>query len=429
MKKPPDPSPPPSQPPFQSTTQRFFTPSAYQLCFRSSLCSSNLVYHQYFASCTSPPPLVTIWSPPLPLLSTSVQICILVDELFGFRSRASRSLHLSGIQPPAPPVLDRFFPVVVPAARVHGDSDSGAADQKAIQLSLCSPSLSFSLSVIASLVDGIFSIICDGERSGYYLPRITNFDSRHAPDLGRVMNVSYSGFYGTLSLPRILIWNISKNLLCTVCFGQRSILYPAMSDYTSGSLFRTLASRYVLTLGRRCFYGFVRILFWVGYCWVSTLNVTTTMILVTQLQWYLQFICPFCSGCPCHTSLMFVCIDIFASGWILFALEGCLWVLTIYLWLLFMLNCFLDGLMWCFDLCWLLLIDSSELPLVAVSGFWPTHEYAFFTGYANVGLLLYCNVLIGILFEWPRAALEYFGILAPTLFGRCTMACSLFNTI
>uniref|UniRef100_A0A7C9AHV5 Uncharacterized protein n=1 Tax=Opuntia streptacantha TaxID=393608 RepID=A0A7C9AHV5_OPUST len=113
-------------------------------------------------------------------------------------------------------------------------------------------------------------------------------------------------------------WLKSKHLICEACYGQISIFYPAIG-YTSGNLFRILDNRYVLKLGLRHFYGAVCILSWIGYCWVLTLKVSTTMILVTQLKWYLHFICPYCSGCPCCTSMMFVCVDVFDYGWVLIA--------------------------------------------------------------------------------------------------------------
>ena len=154
-------------------------------------------------------------------------------------------------------------------------------------------------------------MICEGKRSGYYLTRTAKIDSTHAHDFGWVVNVSYSGFFVTLSPVRILNWLKSKHLICEACYGQRSIINPAMVGYTSGNLFRILDSHYVLMLGLRRFYDAVCILSWIGDCWVLTLKVSTTMILVSHLKWDLHFICPYCLGCPCCTSMMFVCVDVF----------------------------------------------------------------------------------------------------------------------
>ena len=129
------------------------------------------------------------------------------------------------------------------------------------------------------------------------------------------MKISYSGFFVTVYCLRIMPWLKSKQLICEACFGQRSIFDPAIG-YTCGDLFGILVSRYNLMLGLRRLYGALCILSWFGSCWILTSKVSSTLILVTQLKCYLDFIWPYCSGSPCRTSRMFVCVDAFDYGWV-----------------------------------------------------------------------------------------------------------------
>jgi len=172
------------------------------------------------------------------------------------------------------------------------------------------PSLSLfcSLPVVASLINGIISLLCEDEWHVSCLIRTSKIDSTpcdDAYDYGWVFSVSNFGIPIAMSLFRIMYWIKNNPLNCEVCNGQRFNMHLALAGQPRWSLFRMLDCCFVMMLGPLRFYGAFCPLLWIGYCWVFPLRICKILTLDAQVKWQLHCIYPYYSGFPCCTSMLF----------------------------------------------------------------------------------------------------------------------------